>query len=300
LSTCPATPRQNYSIPISNGILEHSHVEAIGPAIWVFLWMIDHTTKEVPGEDGQFEGLVFGGAQVRASVIAADLGLSVRLVHEHIKRLRAYIRVIPMGEGLPSGYAVVKSKKWRKNQPAVTLETNDAASTHQKNLHTSSHLPIRKICTPPQNNLQVPAENPLPIRKTVQDSTKQKTVSSDVEQVYKAYPLKVGAAKARQSIAKALVKVGARGETDPATFLTDRIAAWLKVREADQRAGRFVPQYPYPATWFNGERYDDEITAPADTATTKPQHVNFAELYSGPEYAGTPSANTKRNSGVAA
>jgi hypothetical protein len=295
LSSCPATPRQNYPIPISNGILERSHVEAIGPAIWVFLWMIDHTTKEVPGEDGQFEGLVFGGAQVRAAVIAADLGLSVRLVHEHIKRLRSYIRVIPMGEGLPSGYAVVKSKKWRKNQPSAIPETNDAAPSNpaEKSVH-----PIGTICTPHQENLQAPAEKPLPIRKTVQDSTKQTTVSSDVEQVYKAYPLKVGAARARESIAKALVKVRARGETNPAAFLTDRIAAWMKVREADQRAGRFVPQYPYPATWFNGERYDDEMTAPADTATTKPQHVNFAELYSGPEYAATPSA--KRNSGVAA
>jgi hypothetical protein len=118
--------RETYSIPISNGILTPKHCEDIGPAIWVFLWMIDHTTKEVLGEDGQLEGLVLGGSQVRAAVIATDLGLSVRVVHEHIKRLKAYIRVIPMGEGLPSGYAVVKSKKWRKNQPAATPEVKIA------------------------------------------------------------------------------------------------------------------------------------------------------------------------------
>ena len=72
MSESQTSVQPTYAIPISNGIL--SHCQSIGPAIWVFLWLIDHTTKEVEGADGQLEGLVFGGLQVRSSQIANDLG----------------------------------------------------------------------------------------------------------------------------------------------------------------------------------------------------------------------------------
>jgi hypothetical protein len=51
--------KPTYSIPVSNGLFAHR--EKIGPAIWVFLWLIDATTKEIPGADGKAEGLVYGG-----------------------------------------------------------------------------------------------------------------------------------------------------------------------------------------------------------------------------------------------
>jgi hypothetical protein len=95
----------------------------MGSAIWVFLWMIDRTTKEIPGQDGSLEGLVLGGQQIRASVVAADLDLSTRAVHEHIELLcrYKYVRRIDGGVGLPAGYAVQNSKKWKKNQQPTTV-----------------------------------------------------------------------------------------------------------------------------------------------------------------------------------
>src|ERR1700691_4751529 len=39
-----------FAIPISSGIF--AHCQKIGIAIWVFIWMIDRTTKEVSTEEG--------------------------------------------------------------------------------------------------------------------------------------------------------------------------------------------------------------------------------------------------------
>ena len=41
----PAT----FAIPISSGLL--AHCQKIGIAVWVFLWMIDRTTKEVSSDE---------------------------------------------------------------------------------------------------------------------------------------------------------------------------------------------------------------------------------------------------------
>ena len=46
-------------MPISSGIL--AHCQKIGIAVWVFIWMIDRTTKEVPTDDGYADGMVYGG-----------------------------------------------------------------------------------------------------------------------------------------------------------------------------------------------------------------------------------------------
>src|SRR5215468_321775 len=48
-----------FVIPVSNGIFAHR--DKIGASIWVFLWLIDRSTYEVPTADGQdVEGLVLG------------------------------------------------------------------------------------------------------------------------------------------------------------------------------------------------------------------------------------------------
>jgi hypothetical protein len=92
-----------FAIPISSGIF--AHCQKIGIAIWVFIWMIDRTTKEVSADDGCPEGLVYGGKPIRAREIAQDLGMATRTVHAHIEQLieAGYLRRIDYGEGLPSG-----------------------------------------------------------------------------------------------------------------------------------------------------------------------------------------------------
>jgi len=278
LSTCAVSLQQTYSIPISNGIF--AHCKKIGSAIWVFLWLIDRTTKEAEGPEGQLEGLVLGGMQVRASLIAKDLDIATRTVHEHIERLcgLGYVRRIDGGDGMPAGYAVQKSKKWKKN----TIHQVPNLADNREPSQDSANLP-RGITVDPRGNPLYPRGFPLPIRKTVQDSTEQttkevvdaaetkttktkkpvRTVATDEsDKVYQAYPFKKEPGAARVAISKAIAKLAARGETDPTAFLIGRIAAMKASRERDSAKGNFVPQYKYPATWFNKECYDEEGLLP--------------------------------------
>jgi biotin operon repressor len=110
--TTKDSSKPTYAIPVSNGLFAHR--EKIGAAIWVFLWLIDATTKEIPGADGKAEGLVYGGQPVPLSVIAADLDMSRDAIFEHLGLLTkaGYIRKVGYGNGRPNGYAVVNSKRF--------------------------------------------------------------------------------------------------------------------------------------------------------------------------------------------
>lgn len=85
---------------------------------------------------------------------------------------------------------------------------------------------------------------------------------SDVLRVYKVYPHKVGKGAAVKEIEKSFVLLRKRGEPDPEKFLVERINGWIEKRERDRAAGKFVPEYPNPSTWFHQERYDDEDNLP--------------------------------------
>jgi biotin operon repressor len=103
---------KNYPIPVSNGIFAHR--KKIGAAIWVFLWLIDHTTKETPAADGKVDGLVHNGSPVPLKTMAAQLDMSRDAVYEQLVQLTkaGYIRKIIDKNGRPNGYAVVNSKRF--------------------------------------------------------------------------------------------------------------------------------------------------------------------------------------------
>jgi hypothetical protein len=169
MSACATSLQPTYSIPISNGIF--AHCKKMGSAVWVFLWFVDHTTKEAEGAEGQLEGLVLGGMQVRASLIAKDLEIATRTVHEHIERLcdHGYVRRIDGGDGMPAGYAVQKSKKWKKNSIHQVPNLADNREPSQE----SANLP-RGNTVDPRGNPLYPRGFPLPIRKRVQNIKHQK------------------------------------------------------------------------------------------------------------------------------
>lgn len=87
--------------------------------------------------------------------------------------------------------------------------------------------------------------------------------AEDIERVRQAYPVKKAPGADRKAIEKAMTRLRARGESDPAGFLIARIASWKAARDRDGAAGRFVPDFPNAATWFNQERYDAEGLQPA-------------------------------------
>ena len=153
-----STPRDRYYIPVSNGLLEHR--AKIGPAIWVFLWLIDHVTKELPaeGNPADLDGLVLGGSPIRAARIAADLRDNPRTVQAHLSRLfeRRYIRRIPGEAGNAFGYIVLKSKKWTRKESRGLRTSNDSRHSHTGTQESSSPSAID---AQPRRNLRANKED---------------------------------------------------------------------------------------------------------------------------------------------
>ena len=101
---------KRYWVPVSAGLLERKHVDAIGPAIWVYLWLLNR----MPNNSGK----VLYGRPIRASDIRKDgLGsLSDSTINRHLVRLEksGYIRCADSGD---SGRCITvnKAKGKRKN-----------------------------------------------------------------------------------------------------------------------------------------------------------------------------------------
>lgn len=76
-----------------------------------------------------------------------------------------------------------------------------------------------------------------------------------LEDIYSAYPRKRAPAEARRAIAKALQRLSDRN-------LSEEPAAWLLARVrlyAEYRKGCEPHKTPFPATWLNQDRFDEDV-----------------------------------------
>lgn len=76
----------------------------------------------------------------------------------------------------------------------------------------------------------------------------------DVAAIYKLYPRHVGKPHAETAIRKALSRL-AESQDDPVAWLMERVRLFAR-----SRAGQSGPYCPYPATWMNQGRYEDDPT----------------------------------------
>lgn len=92
---------------VSEGLLAPEHYKRIGPAIWEFLWLIDHETK-----DG---GKVLNGAPITIERIRGELGGCERIVRYHLQQLETfgYIKRVRLKHQTYT-YTITHSKKWLK------------------------------------------------------------------------------------------------------------------------------------------------------------------------------------------
>lgn len=103
--------------PVSSGLFSQKHMDGIGQAIWLFLWLIDKTTSEEVAQ-GERWGVVLYGKPVTARQIAANLFVNERSARRYLTQLEAggYIRLVKKS----CGYVIQvrKSMKWqiRQNQ----------------------------------------------------------------------------------------------------------------------------------------------------------------------------------------
>lgn len=104
-------PEGSYPFPMYSGLLEPEHYKKIGSAIWLFLWCISSTTKELE-EEGTVWGNVLGGRPMKLSEIAEYFGVNDKTVSRWLDTLEQheYIRVTRAARGLI--LSVRNSKKW--------------------------------------------------------------------------------------------------------------------------------------------------------------------------------------------
>lgn len=120
----------SHPIYLWSGILEPKHIDAIGPAIWLFLWLINATTEERRMDDGEYQGWVYGGKPLKFAELANLLSTSERSIQRHVDSLfrGGYIDLLLT----PYGYQfrVRNSCRWPEAQSkgASIIKAKDGAS----------------------------------------------------------------------------------------------------------------------------------------------------------------------------
>lgn len=117
-----------FYIQVSNGLLQPGHYDRMGPAVWVFMWCIDHVTQI--DDDGV--GWVLGRKPIIALRISQDMGVAQRTIERDLARLKkhGYIKTIRTPRGSQIG--VSKAKKTFKRNGGNTVH-NPGISRGMKN-----------------------------------------------------------------------------------------------------------------------------------------------------------------------
>jgi DNA-binding transcriptional ArsR family regulator len=131
--------------PVSSGLLTPEHCQRIGPALWVFLWMIHHEHKP----DGKPNGLVSQGRPVTYEEIAHDLGRKARMIAYHVKALeeQGYVRSERAGtHGRGVRYFISNPVRWNLNGTHERVATDCGPSSNE----TSDRLATDGMCNKEQ------------------------------------------------------------------------------------------------------------------------------------------------------
>ncbi len=107
--------------------------------------------------------------------------------------------------------------------------------------------------------VEIPKEIPASLSLSFEE---EKKPSIEPEEIYEAYPKKVAKPEALKAIKKALKKVDA-------STLLEKTKAYAETVNGSDR--QFVPN---PATWFNGERYNDSADTWAVKSFASANHRN--------------------------
>lgn len=113
----------SYPFPTYSGLLEPKHYKQIGSALWLFLWCVSSTTKDIE-RDGVAWGLVLGNKPIKISELVETFGVTDKTVRSWIKTLETneYIKVTRAPYGLI--FTVRNSKKYKGS----SVENNRSGS----------------------------------------------------------------------------------------------------------------------------------------------------------------------------
>lgn len=134
-------PEDSYPFATYSGLLTPDHYQRIGAAIWLFLWCVSSTTKEVE-KDGVVWGIVKGNKPHKLSELAELFGVNEKTVRRWLNALEdyEYIRITRAPYGLV--LTVKNSKKYKnrldKNVQSQEKRERTNLSNHPANLSTLS------------------------------------------------------------------------------------------------------------------------------------------------------------------
>lgn len=136
---------KGFGIEIKNDLLEKKHVEGMGQAIWLYMWLIDKMTSI----NEKNIGLVLGGKSIKYEEIKKDLGISKNTLTRWTKILLKYPYIITIRTPYGTVYKVLKAKKrftkkvkrFTNNEESNRFTTNrESNKTIQYNTKNSEYF----------------------------------------------------------------------------------------------------------------------------------------------------------------
>jgi DNA-binding transcriptional regulator YhcF (GntR family) len=128
------TVPESYPFPTYSGLLAPEHYKKIGSAIWLFLWCISSTTKEVE-RDGVNWGIVLGNKPINIKEeLASIFGVNEKTVRRWIEDLEEheYIKTTRAPRGLI--FTVRNSKKFiNRSDKNVHSENSERTKMSEQN-----------------------------------------------------------------------------------------------------------------------------------------------------------------------
>lgn len=199
---------------------------------------------------GYFDEKVGDDADLRAKFTRDETGYYNERMEE--ERLKA----IAYSESRRKNIA--KRYEKQPHNPSEPSYSSSSESTHvedvntHKNLHSDSDS-NKDTSIILDTNSQTKSNNP----DTKDDNKQPEVINKQIEAIYKAYPKKKGKGAADRAIRSALKKLP----------FDNLLQAVRKFAEAEK--GKDPKYIPYPATWFNQERWLDEDDKPASPSCSK-------------------------------
>ncbi len=253
--------KQSYPFPVWSGLLEHR--DRIKTAIWTYLWLLDKITTE---KDGL--GVVNYGKRVRVGDIATDLSSDEKTIRIHLEVLvkGGYIKLRPARYGRV--IEVCNSSKfgiWFPHWRAGKTPDLRAGNLPDLDSQTGRNArPDRKKCpTSTQENATEAVERTV-VTESENAPTQHSYAATDslserdelFQRFWENYPKK----RAKKTAERAWKKI----KLSQVPAILAAVERWKKTEEWKREGGRFIP---YPATFLNGERWEDmpEESQPQET-----------------------------------
>lgn len=143
---------ESYPFPIYSGLLEPQHYKKIGTAIWLFLWCVSATTKEVE-RDGVTWGIVLGNKPLKLNELASQFGVNEKTVRRWLEALEKhdYIKVTRAPHGL---ILTVKNSKKFKERVDTNVQSRSDTNVQSDSEWTNMSIHDRtEMSTHPDKNV---------------------------------------------------------------------------------------------------------------------------------------------------